>query len=200
MRGLYFFCLGLIVFLLGVFVGVIIMAHQQNAGDAFVYRMQTMHDGDHHINNDTETFLFEPRMEMQVSEEKVFGFIAEITEENGKTMLIVDMAQWFEGEAAERAIFDDGTCEEESFIEGSCSPNGFYIRNNAVATTSLTVSPTATIRAAQEFGDPELSRFSVKQFVAYVEQLNAAYSPTAAPYWFTLKNGAVIDIEQQYVP
>ena len=108
--------------------------------------------------------------------------------------LIVDVQQWFTDQAAVDAAIEDGVPREDAGIDG------YYIRNDSPRWRIAEVAPAAQVSLTQyphgQIDDPGivgLERFRTL-FGSDGEYLR--YSP----YWITVEDGTVQQIEEKFLP
>jgi hypothetical protein len=99
-----------------------------------------------------------------------------------------DLACWFTGDPAAAAATEDG--------EESPPPNDYYVRNANPAIRTLAVASGAEVSWLPNTGDP-----STEELVTYAAWLTGrsgrAYQPGA---WLVIEDGAIVEIQEQYVP
>lgn len=138
-------------------------------------------------------------------EETVFGFLRSFDGTDGPSVLVgVDEAEMLTGDDAIAAAREDGVIGEDEGL-----PNDFYIRNLDEATVELTVSPSVvvTLQACYVGGDcvtteqVDLATWSV--LLGSEDDPGLAwdwYGAGSLPYEFTIENGLVVGIREQYLP
>ncbi len=113
-----------------------------------------------------------------------FGYVSAAT----TGQLDFDLACWFTGNPAAAAATEDG--------EESPPPNDYYVRNVNPAVRTLAVASGAGVNWLPNTGDP-----STEELVTYADWLTGrsgrAYQPGA---WLVIEGGAIIEIQEQYVP
>lgn len=155
---------------------------------------------------------------------KRIGYITAFHENGGKTSLDIDYIQWFTGEEAKKAEFEDGKSPCKELQE--CAPNGFYILNTNDKIRNYDVSPNVEI-TMQTFSHAEDGNFNYNQKITFDEfkklfaedeksSLSEPYkTPTDSPYrsiipfWIEIEGGMealdgqggeVVKITEQYIP
>ena len=99
-----------------------------------------------------------------------------------------DLACWFTGDAAADAAAQDG--------EESPPPNDYYVRNNNAAIRTLPVAAGAEVSWLPNTGDP-----STEDLVTYAEWLTGRAGRDYHPgVWLVIADGAIAEIQEQYVP
>lgn len=100
-----------------------------------------------------------------------------------------DLACWFSGEPANAAAAADG--------EESPPPNDYYIRNaNETLRREPVASGSIPVAWIPDFGIPATSDITYTQWLSE-RDFGQSYTP---PVWITVKNGAVVDIVEQWLP
>ena len=113
-----------------------------------------------------------------------FGYVAAAT--TGE--LEFDLACWFAGDAAADAAAEDGA--------ESPPPNDYYVRNLNDMLRTLDVAGNAGVRWLPNAGDP-----STAELVTYPDWLTGRAERDYQPgVWLVIEDGAITDIQEQYVP
>jgi len=100
-----------------------------------------------------------------------------------------DLACWFSGEPAIAAATADG--------EESPPPNDYYIRNaNETLRREPVASGSISVAWIPDFGNPATRDITYTQWLSE-RDFGQTYTP---PVWITVKNGAVVDIVEQWLP
>jgi hypothetical protein len=104
--------------------------------------------------------------------------------------VVVDVVQWFTGDAAVKAAAEDHAPEPE---------NGYYIRNQNPRLRTLTVAPgaviTVNVLSAEETGSSTKDlRITLAKLARYDKNLRYAL------FWLTLRQGSVTRLAEQYLP
>jgi len=132
---------------------------------------------------------------------KYLGILVAVGANQDPPRLVIDVEQWFTGDAATQAARQDG-----QLPPGETSvPNGYYIRNqnprwrtiplDPATTVSLTVWPNGQVGAPQVM---TLDRFGVLfNVIAGGARADALH---VVPYWITVRDGQVVAIDQRYLP
>lgn len=124
-----------------------------------------------------------------------FAFVRSV--EYGKPgTIVVDYAEYLTGQAATKAA--------RKRNNQSALPNDYYIVNDDTKTTTLKLSPNASVRlvtSSDGTSDPagyesDVERWT-NQFAAPSEE-NAAIR--SAGYWITVENGLVTAVREQFAP
>ena len=99
-----------------------------------------------------------------------------------------DLACWFSGDAAAAAAAEDG--------DESPPPNDFHVRNVNSTLRAISVSVDATVAWLPNPGDP-----TTEEKIPYAEWTAERDTRDYQPgVWLTIEDGAVIEIQEQYVP
>jgi hypothetical protein len=129
-------------------------------------------------------------------------FINNINETMGKSSLIADEIQWYEGEEANKQFR-----KHENDDEVQVAPDGYYIVNDKINLQLLPISSNVQI-FMQIYdqpgvkGEPELipnESISLKQFKALFNQMDSL-DLRDYPFHLTIKNGEIVKIVQQFIP
>lgn len=126
-----------------------------------------------------------------------FGYIRSLN--TASSTLQFDDAQWMTGTAGEDAAIAAGLCTEETRAE--CLPNDFYIGNTDPDPVTIPLAQNLTIyMLTWNAGDAGIKRQSIRlnEFAALINDTAAHWNKL--PYNVTVKNNAVIMIEEVYVP
>lgn len=167
---------------------------------------------------------FSPRLkklEKPIDENHLFGYIKSIEERDRKTFIDFDLAEWISNRYDESqsnwmtpgvgdlAAIEDGACGVpiEQAVSGSCTPNGFYIRNNSTSTEFLEIHPssTVTVLGIKKYGneDPhvDISFDRFKKIFTNPSMYESEYIWIEGyPYHIELLHGRVIKITAKYLP
>jgi len=121
--------------------------------------------------------------------------------------LVVDEVEFLTGNEATSAALEDGFISAEEGL-----PDGFYIRNQGPEVRTLTLGDPGVVTLQACFPDP--GPCVAEQAVdldTWAELLAAPesaadrlgwnwYGDGQLPYWFTLQDGVVVEIQEQYLP
>jgi hypothetical protein len=125
-----------------------------------------------------------------------FTFVESVKTSGGKTSVVADYAQFLTGKAAA----DSATAHGDE----SPPPNDYYIANDNKKLRTLTIKPGISVKlTARDDGTSEPNGYSVslaKWESFFAKPTDNTGSITAGPYWFTIKDGVVVKIEEQYTP
>jgi hypothetical protein len=139
-----------------------------------------------------------------LASESIFGWLQSFEGTAGAVTISVDVAEMLTGEEALAAAREAGAIGEFEDL-----PNDFYIRNPDESTIDLTVSPNVvvTLQACYEGGEcvtseqVDLDTWSVLLGGEDDPGLEWDwYGSGTLPYDFTVQNGVVVEIEEQYLP
>lgn len=126
-----------------------------------------------------------------------FGYIRSLS--IASSTLQFDDAQWMTGTAGEDAAIAAGLCTEATRSE--CLPNDFYIGNADDEAVTIPLASNLTIyMLTWNAGDAGIKRQSIRlnEFANLLNDASAHWNKL--PYNVTVKNNAVIMIEEVYVP
>ncbi len=122
-----------------------------------------------------------------------FCFVTGIVNETGETMVTVDYAEMLTGTEANAAATAAG--------EESPPPNDFFIRNVNPKLRTFPVKSAIQVHLTASSGqgidglDVGLGEWH-DSFVG----MSPGYEVQHVPYWITIANGVIVDIEEQYIP
>ena len=121
----------------------------------------------------------------------LFGFI----EPGGGRNLMVDEAEWYTGDDADRAAREDGEPEEEVLHD-------YYIRNDDRSGVTYPVARDAVIVTStvsrHDIPAPDCMRWTVFQDI-HSDPEPWQESLALSPYWLTISDGEVVRIVEQYL-
>lgn len=127
---------------------------------------------------------------------KQFTFVKGVTIKGGKTTVTADYAQFLTGTAAAASAAAHG--------DESPPPNDYYIANDNKKLRTLPVKSgiKVTLTALDDgTSDPEGYKVSLAKWAGYYAAPTAdTGSITGGPYWFTITDGVVTAITEQYTP
>jgi hypothetical protein len=128
-----------------------------------------------------------------------FGYL---TDADAQSRLVTfDLAQWLSGDAANRAAVEDGQIEQ-----GEEVANDSYVRNINRRTRVLRMSPDARIVIARIDCTPTCDPAGTFEGLAgsfdddTPHDLYSPYRGADTQYWITVRDGVVVEIEEQYSP
>jgi len=114
--------------------------------------------------------------------------------------VMVDIARWWAGPEAVKAAVEHG------FIRpGQALPNGYYIRNDSPMLRTLPLAPTVVVTVARcptgcsTFGGTLDGLAAALAHPNPRATLADDYRPQSL-YWLEIANGAVVRIDEQYLP
>jgi hypothetical protein len=131
-----------------------------------------------------------------LAEGRSFGSIRSVDAAGGT--LVFDLEQFFSGDAADKAAQEDGVIGPGEHVD-----NDVYIRNVNPMLRTVPISPDVDIELIQWSNccdhtfSPTLERFA-QGFPG--PDPDEDFRGTASPYWLTVKDGAIVKIEEQYLP
>lgn len=134
-----------------------------------------------------------------------FAYLVSVDVADGT--VTVDPAEWFYGEEATRAAHEDGAIPpEQEFVD-----DGFYIRNADPQTRVLPLAdtPVVVLQACYQ-PVPCLTTSTVDEdtWAELIADPEAGYDLVGwwwygggqLPYWFTLDDWVVVQVQEQYLP
>lgn len=125
-----------------------------------------------------------------------FTFVKNVAIKGGKTSVSADFAQFLTGDAAAKSAAAHG--------DESPPPNDYYIANDNKKVRTLPVKSgiKITLTALDDgTSDPEGYKVSLEKWAGYYAAPTADTGGiTDGPYWFTITDGVVTAIEEQYTP
>lgn len=120
----------------------------------------------------------------------------------GRRTVTIDEIEWLSGEEAARAWRRDNPAEPP----GDGPPNDYYIVDTDERTRTLAVAPdveVSLVRLAED-GDANLDPGTFEELPAYFRSDQAAGGRRthlgSNPFWFTVRSGTVVGIQEQYRP
>jgi len=127
---------------------------------------------------------------------KQFTFVKNVTVSGGKTEVVADYAQYLTGTAAAASASAHG--------DESPPPNDYYIANDNKKLRTLPVKSgiKVTLTALDDgTSDPEGYKVSLAKWAGYyAAPTEDSGGITGGPYWFTITDGVVTAITEQYTP
>ncbi len=129
-----------------------------------------------------------------------FGYIRSVSMMGPAATLAFDEAEWLTGEEAQRAAEEDG-----AIAPGEPLPNDYYVRNPDKSTETLRIATDAEITAKRcrlcRDGQPgDLDDFLAAFMEPGPKTYADPYRGAESQYWLTIEDGAVVAIDEQYVP
>lgn len=109
---------------------------------------------------------------------------------------MIDVAQWFTGDAADEAAIEDGNRTPGEIHV----PNDFYIRNVDHRLRIVMFDPATRVSlTTYPFGSIEEPKVvSLERFASLYASRNT--SLRWFPYWITVRDDTVVRIEEHYIP
>ncbi|MDP9226419.1 MAG: hypothetical protein M3P18_21790 [Actinomycetota bacterium] len=132
-----------------------------------------------------------------IADGRYLAFIEAIGANQTPPLIVIDVAQWFEGKAADRAARKDGIIPP-----GQHFPNDYYIRNASPAWRTLQIAPEPRV-SMLTWHDGALgwSRVTLGRLATAFTSPNARHAGTnMSPFWVRIEGGLVSGIHQQYTP
>lgn len=131
-----------------------------------------------------------------LAEGRSFGIIKSVDAANSE--LVFDLEQFFSGDAADKAAQEDGVIGPGEHVD-----NDVYIRNVNTKLRIVPISSDVDIvlikwsNCCDHTFSPQLARFA-QAFPG--PDPNEDFRGPSSPYWLTVKDGAIVKIEEQYLP
>jgi hypothetical protein len=135
-----------------------------------------------------------------------FGFITKA--DAAKRTVTFDPAEWLDGEEGRRAAVEDGAIGPNEPLS-----NDYYIRNPDRRTRVLELASGATVRAAvpvtalavrppPDCGSGSRCTSYGVSLPAFFASLREARNPEGLrfKFWLTIREGRVVELDEQYVP
>ena len=134
----------------------------------------------------------------QLADGKYFGAFYAVGATQDPPRLLIDLEQFFRGDAANQAAQEDGVLPP-----GESIPNDVYIRNVSPRWRMVEVDPgTKVALTTYPFGQidaPQVVTFA--RFGAMYNSGNDRFQILHwSPYWIRVHDGRVVSIHQQYMP
>ena len=127
-----------------------------------------------------------------------FGVVEEVEVDASGGTLVLDLAYFLTGEAANEAAAERG---DEVPV-----PNDYYIVNDNPRLRTLTLADDVELSlldwndCCEERFDGDLESFAQAIDEGMLEAGGEVYNGTFSPYWLTIENGEVVRIEEQFLP
>jgi hypothetical protein len=136
-----------------------------------------------------------PSASPALAEGRSFGYIKSV--DAASSTLVFDLAQIFTGDAANKAAQEDGVIGPGESID-----NDYYIRNVNPKLRTVPLSPAVQIsiiewtNCCEHTLSPDIATFA--QAFPGPGPTDDFHGPTS-PYWLTVRNGAIVKVEEQYL-
>jgi hypothetical protein len=137
-----------------------------------------------------------PSASPALADGRSYGYIKSVDATNKE--LVFDLAQFFSGDAANKAAQEDGVIGPGESVD-----NDYYIRNVNPKLRIIPIAPTVIIEIIQWSNCCE---HTLKPTLTTFAKAFPGPGPTDdfhgldSSYWLTVKNGAIVKIEEQYLP
>lgn len=121
-----------------------------------------------------------------------------LSDDSQEDELLVDVAEWYVGEDANREALEDGEIEP-----GDSVPNDYYIRNDDPAQISMQVADDIVVvtTTADRHNIPTPKCKEWRAWIAAVRDPQPwQESIIRSPYWLTVQDDAVVRAAEQYLP
>jgi len=124
---------------------------------------------------------------------KAFGFIKKIYEKNGKNYLVIDYAEFYTGEEADKAAIEDGEIKPGEHVDGD-----YYIRNKnpKLRTFEIADDVSCFVCDFEKEGGVDLKYVEL----SHLKSLLAKGELEFRPFWIERKGNVVVKITEQYIP
>jgi hypothetical protein len=136
-----------------------------------------------------------------LSDGRYLGNLVAVGANQDPPRLVIDVEQWFTGDAATEAARADGQLPPGE----TTVPDGFYIRNQNPRWRTIEIDPATTVALTVwpngQVGAPQV--MTLDRFGTLFNVIGGGASADALhydPYWITVQNGNVVAIHQQYLP
>jgi hypothetical protein len=131
------------------------------------------------------------------------AFIDRIYQQDGKEYIQADFIEWYEGEAANEVFR-----QRESDSGMTEAPDGYYIVNDDPQLETVEIDKDAKVymQIYNRTGNVEEAdtvwneQISLDQFVAMLNDSESEMNLKQFPYHFTMENGTISKITQQFIP
>lgn len=128
-----------------------------------------------------------------------FGYIRSVSTAGPAATLTFDEAEFLTGDEAQRAAEQDGVV-----APGGRVPNDYYIRNPDTSTETLRVATDAKITARRCPLCRKGQSGNVDDFLGSFMKTGQTYADpyrgAESQYWLKIEDGAVVAIDEQYLP
>lgn len=134
--------------------------------------------------------------------EKAMGFIKKVYTKGGKNYLDIDYIQWLMGDAAEKAMREDGQCPKT----GECIVyDGYYIRNQNPLIRTYELVPDVEITMQtydmEATGQIQAQKITLDQFRRIWTSNDVSMIHLKdVPYHIGIGSNKILNISEQYIP
>ncbi len=149
----------------------------------------------------TENYPEEPAPVFPENSERQIGYVEKVYLKNGKNYLDIDYIQWFTGDAAEKAMREDGECPKT----GECEVlDDYYIRNVNPLIRTFEIAPDAQF--LMQTYDMEATGVVGQNQPITLAQFKSIFTTNAkphlrdVPYIVEVENQKITKVTEQYVP
>lgn len=143
-----------------------------------------------------------PTTGVPVADGRHFGYIRDIDTPSDPARIRFDIAEFLTGDAANEAALADGIISL-----GDTVPNDYYVRNLSPDLTWIPIGEDVVVtrvsceRGCQGNVPGDLVPFAQSfGFGVSEPDLSKEYRGALSQYWVTVRDGAVVAIDEQYVP
>lgn len=133
--------------------------------------------------------------------EKQIGFVKKVYAKSGKNYLNIDYIQWLTGDAAEKALREDGQCPKS----GECIVyDDYYIRNQNPLIRTFEIAP--DVKIVMQTYSAEQTGIVMNNEEITLDQFKNIFSSAAwshlkdVPYIVEISNQQIVKITEQYIP
>jgi hypothetical protein len=126
---------------------------------------------------------------------RYFGRLAAVGVDQNPPRLVIDVQRFLTGEEADRAAAQDGVIQPGEHI-----PNDYYIVNDDPRWRTLPIDPGAQVSlTTYPFGDVDSPGVVTLERFGQIWDADRG-SITLFPFWITVRDGTVVELEEQYLP
>ncbi|HEX6261278.1 MAG TPA: hypothetical protein VF097_00365 [Actinomycetota bacterium] len=126
-----------------------------------------------------------------------FGYVRYLDLGGEIPRMLFDAAEWYVGDEADREAIEDGVIGPGERVE-----NDIYIRNENALLRSIEVAGDARVLVVFLGRDPsQPTEIGLQRFARLIQDPSSRFAYARfLPFWATIEGGAVVEIEEQYVP
>ena len=148
-----------------------------------------------------KSFIYEEKPEQNpawLSDGEYLGFIHALVDNN--SAMDFDDAEWLTGVEGQNAAIAAGLCTEETRSE--CLPNDYFIQNTSANDARLSLASNARVfmqtKDVEETGQVGEREIPLTEFASLINDSSAHWR--TLPYIITTESGAVVRINEVYIP
>jgi len=148
-----------------------------------------------------ENYSGEPVPVLPENSERQMGYVKKVYAKGGANYLDIDYIQWFMGDAAEKAMREDGECPKT----GECIVlDDYYIRNVNLLVRTFEITPETKI-IMQTYNSENTGIVNNNQSITLAQFKNIFSGSSQThlkdvPYIIEIQNQKIVKITEQYVP